>query len=98
MRLHTHLGVLLAKVADLLRTGVGPTVTAGGPEHVLHRAARDAAGRMRCFAKKSETRRWSRQTKPSRASVLSATGCGRSPTPDTTVYAIRGGLPRTRVR
>ena len=41
--LHTHLGVPLANVADLLRTWFGLTVTAGGLAHMLPRAARDAA-------------------------------------------------------
>ena len=43
VEMHTHLGVPLAKVAHLLRTRFGLTVTAGGLAHVLHRAARDAA-------------------------------------------------------
>ena len=43
VELHTHLGVPLAKVAHLLRTRFGLTVTPGGLAHVLHRAARDAA-------------------------------------------------------
>ena len=43
VKLHTHLGVPLAKVAHLLRTWFGLTVTAGGLAHVLRRAARDAA-------------------------------------------------------
>ena len=43
VELHTHLGVPLAKVAHLLRTRFGLTVTPGGLAQVLHRAARDAA-------------------------------------------------------
>ena len=43
VEMHTHLGVPLAKVAHLLRTRFGLTVTAGGLAHVLHRAARAAA-------------------------------------------------------
>ena len=43
VELHTHLGVPLAKVAHLLQTRFGLTVTPGGLAQVLHRAARDAA-------------------------------------------------------
>ena len=43
VELHTHLGIPLAKVAHLLRTRFGLTVTPGGLAQVLHRAARDAA-------------------------------------------------------
>ena len=43
VRLHTHLGVPLAKVTHLLRTQFGLTVTPGGLAQVLHRAARQAA-------------------------------------------------------
>ena len=43
VELHTHLGVPLAKVAHLLRTRFGLTVTPGGLAQVLHRAARHAA-------------------------------------------------------
>ncbi len=43
VELHTHLGVPLARVAHLLRTRFGLTVTPGGLAQVLHRAARDAA-------------------------------------------------------
>ena len=43
VEMHTHLGVPLAKVAHLLRTRFGLTVTTGGLAQVLHRAARDAA-------------------------------------------------------
>ena len=43
VRLHTHLGVPLAKVAHLLRTQFGLTVTPGGLAQVLHRTARQAA-------------------------------------------------------
>ena len=43
VELHTHLGVPLAKVAHLLRTRFGLSVTPGGLAQVLHRAARDAA-------------------------------------------------------
>ena len=42
VELHTELGVPLAKVAHVLRTTFGLTVTPGGLAHVLHRAARDA--------------------------------------------------------
>ena len=41
--LHTHLGVPLAKVAHLLRTLFGLTVTPGDLAQVLHRTARQAA-------------------------------------------------------
>ena len=44
VELHTHLGVPLAKVARLLRTRFGLTVTPGGLAQVLHRAARAAGG------------------------------------------------------
>ena len=43
VELHTHLGVPLAKVAHLLRTRFGLTITPGGLAQVLHRAARHAA-------------------------------------------------------
>ena len=43
VELHRHLGVPLAKVAHLLRTRFGLSVTPGGLAQVLHRAARDAA-------------------------------------------------------
>ena len=43
VRLHTHLGVPLAKVTHLLRTQFGLTVTPGGLAQVLHRTARQAA-------------------------------------------------------
>ena len=40
VRMHTHLGVPLAKVTHLLRTQFGLTVTPGGLAQVLHRTAR----------------------------------------------------------
>ena len=43
VRLHTHLGTPLAKVAHLLETRFGITVTPGGLSQVLHRTARQAA-------------------------------------------------------
>ena len=43
VQLHTHLGVPLAKVAHVLQTQFGLTVTPGGLAQVLHRTARDAA-------------------------------------------------------
>ncbi len=43
VELHTHLGVPLAKVAHLLKTRFGLSVTPSGLAQVLHRAARDAA-------------------------------------------------------
>ena len=42
VELHTHGGMPLAKVADLLQTRFGLHVTPGGLAHLLHRAARDA--------------------------------------------------------
>ena len=42
VELHTHGGLPLAKVADLLQTRFGLHVTPGGLAHLLHRAARDA--------------------------------------------------------
>ena len=42
VELHTHAGMPLAKVADLLQTRFGLHVTPGGLQHLLHRAARDA--------------------------------------------------------
>ena len=41
--LHTGLGVPLAKVATILRTGFGLTITAGGLAQALHRAAARAS-------------------------------------------------------
>ena len=43
VKLHTEMGVPLAKVADLLRTDFGLQVTPGGLAHVLHRVGRVAA-------------------------------------------------------
>ena len=43
VQLHTHLGVPLAKVAHVLQTQCGLTVTPGGLARVLHRTAREAA-------------------------------------------------------
>ena len=43
VRLHAHLGTPLAKVAHLLETQFGITVTPGGLSQVLHRTARQAA-------------------------------------------------------
>ena len=43
VELHTHLGVPLAKIAHLLKTQCGLTVTPGGLAQVLHRTAREAA-------------------------------------------------------
>ena len=42
VELHTHAGMPLAKVADLLQTRFGLHVTPGGLANLLHRAARDA--------------------------------------------------------
>ena len=42
VELHTHGGMPLAKVADLLQTRFGLHVTPGGLSNLLHRAARDA--------------------------------------------------------
>ena len=42
VELHTHGGLPLVKVADLLQTRFGLQVTPGGLQHLLHRAARDA--------------------------------------------------------
>ena len=42
VELHTHGGMPLAKVADLLQTRFGLHVTPGGLANLLHRAARDA--------------------------------------------------------
>ena len=42
VELHTHGGLPLAKVADLLQTRFGLHVTPGGLANLLHRAARDA--------------------------------------------------------
>ena len=43
VEMHTHLGVPLAKIAHLLKTQCGLTVTPGGLTQVLHRTAREAA-------------------------------------------------------
>ena len=42
VQMHTHAGMPLAKVSDLLRSWFGLRVTPGGLAHLLHRAARDA--------------------------------------------------------
>ena len=57
VEIYTHLGVPVAKVAHLLRTEFGLTVTAGRLAHVLHRAAGAAAPAARRSASRSATRR-----------------------------------------
>ena len=91
VELHTEMGVPLAKVAGLLRTRFGLEVTAGGLVHLLHRTARDAAPVYRELCRQVRNAPVVRPTKRAGASASSPTGCGRSSTPDTTVYAICPG-------
>ncbi len=90
VRMHTQLGVPLAKVADLLRTQFGVTVTPGGLAHVLHRAARQAAPTYTASCQ---------QVRESPVVTPDETGWRVGAvrhwlwvfTPKTTVYAIRAG-------
>ena len=91
VRLHTHLGVPLAKVTHLLRTQFGLTVTPGGLAHVLHRAAREAAP---TYATLCQQVRESPVVTPDETGWR--VGAVRHwlwvfATPETTVYAIRPG-------
>ena len=91
VELHTHLGVPLAKVAHLLRTRFGLTVTPGGVAQVLHRAARDAA---RTYTALCEQVRDAPVVTPDETGWR--VGAARHwlwvfATPDTTVYAICPG-------
>ena len=91
VRLHTHLGVPLAKVAHLLRTQFGLTVTPGGLAQVLHRTARQAAPTYTALCQ---------QVRESPVVTPDETGwrvgamrhwLWAFATPQTTVYAIRSG-------
>ena len=91
VRLHTHLGVPLAKVAHLLGTQFGLTVTPGGLAQVLHRTARQAAPTYTALC---------RQVRESPVVTPDETGWRVGAmrhwlwvfaTPRTTVYAIRSG-------
>ena len=87
VRMHTHLGVPLAKVAHLLRTQFGVTVTPGGLVHVLHRAARQATPAYSALC---------RQVRNSPVVTPDETGwrphwLWAFATPKTTVYSIRPG-------
>ena len=91
VRLHTHLGVPLAKVAHLLGTQFGLTVTPGGLAQVLHRTARQAAPTYTALC---------RQVRESPVVTPDETGWRVGAlrhwlwvfaTPQTTVYAIRSG-------
>ncbi len=91
VQLHTHLGMPLAKVAHLLRTQFGITVTSGGLAHVLHRTARQAAPSYAALC---------RQVRDSPVVTPDETGwrvgavrhwLWAFATPKTTVYAIRSG-------
>lgn len=91
VRLHTHLGVPLAKVAHLLRTQFGITVTPGGLAHVLHRAARQAAP---TYAALCQQVRDSPVVTPDETGWRVGAvrhGLWAFATPKTTVYAIRAG-------
>ena len=91
VRLHTHLGVPLAKVAHLLGTQFGLTVTPGGLAQVLHRTARQAAPTYTALCQ---------QVRESPVVTPDETGWRVGAmrhwlwvfaTPRTTVYAIRSG-------
>ena len=91
VRLHTHLGTPLAKVAHLLETQFGITVTPGGLSQVLHRTARQAAPSYAALC---------RQVRGSPVVTPDETGwrvgavrhwLWAFATPTTTVYAIRSG-------
>ena len=91
VRLHTHLGVPLAKVTHLLRIQFGLTVTPGGLAQVLHRTARQAAPTYTALCQ---------QVRESPVVTPDETGWRVGAmrhwlwvfaTPQTTVYAIRAG-------
>ena len=91
VRLHTHLGVPLAKVTHLLRTQFGLSVTPGGLAQVLHRTARQAAPTYTALCQ---------QVRESPVVTPDETGWRVGAmrhwlwvfaTPRTTVYAIRAG-------
>ena len=91
VRMHTHLGVPLAKVTHLLRTQFGLTVTPGGLAQVLHRTARQAAPTYTALCQ---------QVRESPVVTPDETGWRVGAmrhwlwvfaTPQTTVYAIRAG-------
>ena len=91
VELHTHGGLPLAKVADLLQTRFGLQVTPGGLANLLHRAARDATPAYEAFREQVRN-----------APVVTADETGwrvgarshwlwAAVTPTTTVYAICAG-------
>ena len=91
VKLHTEMGVPLAKVADLLRRHFGLQVTPGGLAQLLHRTARDAGP---AYAELCE------QVRNASAVTPDETGWRLGAlrhwlwafvTPDTTVYAICPG-------
>ena len=91
VELHTHGGMPLAKVADLLQTRFGLHVTPGGLANLLHRAARDA--RPAYEALREQVRNSPVVTADEtgwRVGALSH-GLWAAVTPTTTVYAICPG-------
>ena len=91
VELHTHGGLPLAKVADLLQARFGLQVTPGGLANLLHRAARDARPAYEALRKQVRN-----------APVVTADETGwrvgarshwlwAAVTPTTTVYAICAG-------
>ena len=91
VELHTHGGLPLAKVADLLQTRFGLQVTPGGSRICcIVRPATRGRPTRRC-ASRFATLRWSRPMKPVGASAAAATGCGRPSPRRRPVYAICAG-------
>ena len=91
LELHTHGGLPLAKVADLLQTRFGLQVTPGGLAHLLHRAARDA--RPAYEALREQVRNAPVVTADETGWRVGAAGhwLWAAVTPTTTVYAICAG-------
>ena len=91
VELHTHGGMPLAKVADLLQTRFGLHVTPGGLANLLHRAARDA--RPAYEALREQVRNSPVVTADETGWRVGALGhwLWAAVTPTTTVYAICAG-------
>ena len=91
VELHTHGGMPLAKVADLLQTRFGLHVTPGGLANLLHRAARDA--RPAYEALREQVRHSPVVTADETGWRVGALGhwLWAAVTPTTTVYAICAG-------
>ena len=91
VELHTHGGLPLAKVADLLQTRFGLQVTPGGLANLLHRAARDATPAYEAL--REQVRNAPVVTADETGWRVGAAGhwLWAAVTPTTTVYAICAG-------